>query len=213
MGTRTTATQNAPSIPEIISEILGCINAAKAIMSCPEALERELFGSSRLRLLSRCARVNRAWFREAVRFLWEDLRFIRRWGQRPFVVTCTQYCDPTRRRFYAFVRRASLSAVTGTEADSVIHHVRFPRLESLFLDPSNRRRLGAYFPRLQCPNLKVLVIDSGCTDLSTPSIYNVNQDDWDDSFDRIAVREVLISFPPPLTWMFRFHFPVLTPSR
>lgn len=187
-----TAVQRALALPEIVGEVLSWIDIGRYHISIK--MEEDTYWYGRLGVLFRCALVNHLWFREAVAFLWRDLRCPVPFRKQALFPTCLEDHDFDCAQFYAnLVQQATLSTFHEGWADfykEIVDGIVFPNLERLVLCCQGFADESYYFAQIKCPNLKVLELDPHFE--INPTTYLVHQDDWNEIFDCIAVRFMLL---------------------
>lgn len=155
-----TAAQRALSIPEILAQIFRWIVHRWGLeyrVLPSGARAYQLLYRGRKALL-RCGRVNKVWFAEATRYLWQ------------YPANCIENnlslllskVDPERQKFYASLVQigfmAPLSVNNCAERNRFLDGAEFSRIRLLRLHMwTVRKRL--FLPKIQAPGLEVLEID------------------------------------------------------
>lgn len=139
------------AIPELVSEILSWLSDEYVEYWTPASGDREPV-RKRYYTLSRCGRVNRLWFREAMRHLWADA------SKAPtFSLPHSMgKIEPKRRQMYAnLIVSANFIDVEKKNVksnNSSLRGVTFPRLKRLHLILDMKRQTVC-MPRLRAPVL------------------------------------------------------------
>ncbi|KAJ6114353.1 hypothetical protein N7486_000131 [Penicillium sp. IBT 16267x] len=163
-NTKFTAAQKVLSTCELISEILKNLYEYHSISTTDE--EPKNSPPSWYWMLAKCSRINKSWFREAMRLLWPDGTAVKHRS----LIQVLAVIEPSRRQFYAnYIQSACFVDVCKAnilQNSKILHGMVFPKLQYLAIIIKQYGRQKLWMPNMNAPRLEVLHVRMATTQWS-----------------------------------------------
>lgn len=153
-STKATAAQKVLSTCELISEILQNLYEYHSTDETNEILEHS--PPSWYSMLAKYSRINKSWFREAMRLLWPDGTAVKHRS----LIQILSIVEPSRRQFYAnYIQSACFVDVCKANIrknNKILRGMVFPKLRYLAVIINQNGRQKLWMPYLNAPRLEAL---------------------------------------------------------
>ncbi|KAJ7640851.1 hypothetical protein DFH06DRAFT_1334567 [Mycena polygramma] len=176
MESNSAALPVALSLPEIVDTVFCCLDV--------DADDDWDARHAKLAALSRCGRVNKFWYHEAMRHLWRDVSI--HWSY-PTLPTLFAPIEPARRQFYAgLIECCILDVVFNTKdvavaIDAALRGANFSRLSEVRMRVTGRS--SGHVPRMEKNCVRHLKVNPRYE--AYPEGFGVSEKEWDDILEQI----------------------------